>query len=128
MLFTSEYSMKMPLFEALMTSLVGIVTVICILAIIAILIILVSKVIRGVENAAAKKKANAAPVAVTPAASTAKPTGVIPVAGVSQGTIDLVNVDEKTAAIIMAIVSDKSGIPLNRLSFKSIKLVEDEKK
>ena len=126
MLFTSEYSMKMPLFEALMTSLVGIVTVICILAIIAVLIILVSKVIRGVENAAAKKKANAAPVAAAPAA--AKPTGVIPVAGVSQGTIDLVNVDEKTAAIIMAIVSDKSGIPLNRLSFKSIKLVEDEKK
>ena len=123
MLFTSEYSMKMPLFEALMTSLVGIVTVICILAIIAVLIILVSKAIRGVENAAAKKKANAAPVAAASAA--AKPTGVIPVAGVSQGTIDLVNVDEKTAAIIMAIVSDKSGIPLNRLSFKSIKLVED---
>ncbi len=127
MLFTSEYSMKMPLFEALMTSLVGIVTVICILAIIAVLIILVSKVIRSVENAAAKKKA--APAAVSaPAASAAKPTGVIPVAGVSQGTIDLVNVDEKTAAIIMAIVSDKSGIPLNRLSFKSIKLVEDENK
>ena len=127
MLFTSEYSMKMPLFEALMTSLVGIVTVICILAIIAVLIILVSKVIRGVENAAAKKKAvpAAAPAASAPAG---KPTGVIPVAGVSQGTIDLVNVDEKTAAIIMAIVSDKSGIPLNRLSFKSIKLVEDEKK
>ena len=126
MLFTSEYSMKMPLTEALLTSLVGITTVICILAIIAVLIILVSKVIRGVENAAAKKKSNAAPVVAAPAA--AKPTGVIPVAGVSQGTIDLVNVDEKTAAIIMAIVSDKSGIPLNRLSFKSIKLVEDEKK
>ena len=127
MLFTSEYSMKMPLFEALMTSLVGIVTVMIILAIIAMLIILVSKVIRAFENAAAKKKA--APAAATaPAAPTGKPTGVIPVAGVSQGTIDLVNVDEKTAAIIMAIVSDKSGIPLNRLSFKSIKLVEDEKK
>ena len=127
MLFTSEYSMKMPLFEALMTSLVGIVTVICILAIIAVLIILVSKVIRTVENAASKKKA--APAAATaPAAPVGKPTGVIPVAGVSQGTIDLVNVDEKTAAIIMAVVSDKSGIPLNRLSFKSIKLVEDEKK
>ena len=127
MLFTSEYSMKMPLTEALLTSLVGIVTVICILAIIAVLIILVSKVIRTVENAAAKKKAvpAAAPVTSAPAG---KPTGVIPVAGVSQGTIDLVNVDEKTAAIIMAIVSDKSGIPLNRLSFKSIKLVEDEKK
>ena len=127
MLFTSEYSMKMPLFEALMTSLVGIVTVICILAIIAVLIILVSKVIRTVENAASKKKAAPA-AAAAPAAPAGKPTGVIPVAGVSQGTIDLVNVDEKTAAIIMAIVSDKSGIPLNRLSFKSIKLVEDENK
>lgn len=127
MLFTSEYSMKMPLFEALMTSLVGIVTVIFILAVIAVLIILVSKVIRTVENAASKKKAAPA-AAAAPAAPVGKPTGVIPVAGVSQGTIDLVNVDEKTAAIIMAIVSDKSGIPLNRLSFKSIKLVEDENK
>lgn len=127
MLFTSEYSMKMPLFEALMTSLVGIVTVMIILAVIAMLIILVSKVIRVFESAAAKKKAAPA-AAVASAAPAGKPTGVIPVAGVSQGTIDLVNVDEKTAAIIMAIVSDKSGIPLNRLSFKSIKLVEDEKK
>ena len=127
MLFTSDYSIKMPIGEAILRSVVGITTVICILAAIAGLIILVSKVIRGVENAAAKKKANAAPVAAAPSAA-AKPTGVIPVAGVSQGTIDLVNVDEKTAAIIMAIVSDKSGIPLNRLSFKSIKLVEDEKK
>lgn len=127
MLFTSEYSMKMPLFEALMTSLVGVLTVICILAIIAVLIILVSKVIRSFESMASKKTAAKvdAPAVAVPAA---KPTGVIPVAGVSQGTIDLVNVDEKTAAIIMAIVSDKSGIPLNRLSFKSIKLVEDEKK
>ena len=127
MLFTSEYSMKMPLFEALMTSLVGIVTVICILAIIAVLIILVSKVIRGVENAAAKKKANAAPVAAAPAAAApaGKPTGVIPVAGVSQGTIDLVNVDEKTAAIIMAIVSDTTGVPLERLDFTSIRLIKE---
>ena len=126
MLFTSEYSMKMPLTEALLTSVVGIVTVMFILAIIAVLIILVSKAIRGFENAIAKKKAASAVVA--PVAKAAAPTGVIPVAGVSQGTIDLVNVDEKTAAIIMAIVSDKSGTPLNRLSFKSIKLVEEQKK
>lgn len=126
MLFTSEYSMKMPLPEALLTSVVGIGTVMIILAIIAVLIILVSKVIRGFEGVAAKKKAVS--VAAAPAVSTAAPTGVIPVAGVSQGTIDLVNVDEKTAAIIMAIVSDKSGIPLNRLSFKSIKLVEEKNK
>ena len=40
-------------------------------------------------------------------------------------TVLLENVEEKEAAIIMAIVSDKSGIPLERLAFKSIKLMED---
>ena len=39
----------------------------------------------------------------------------------SQGTLELDGVDEPTAAVIMAIVSDESGIPLNRLLFKSIK-------
>ena len=116
-------NLKMPLTDALATSLIGITTVICILAIIALLIILVSKVIRAVEGAATKK-APATPAAA-PAASA--PAGVPMPAGMNQGELELVNTDEKTAAIIMAIVSDKSGIPLNRLSFKSIKLVEDEK-
>ena len=46
-------------------------------------------------------------------------------ANVSSGTLDLIDTDEKTAAVIMALVSNKSGIPLNRLSFKSIKKVEE---
>ena len=116
-------NLKMPLTDALATSLIGITTVICILAVIAVLIILVSKVIRAVEGAATKK-APATPAAA-PAASA--PAGVPMPAGMNQGELELINTDEKTAAIIMAIVSDKSGIPLNRLSFKSIKLVEDEK-
>ena len=116
-------NLKMPLTDALATSLIGITTVICILAIIALLIILVSKVIRAIEGAATKK-APATPTA-SPAASA--PAGVLMPAGMNQGELELINTDEKTAAIIMAIVSDKSGIPLNRLSFKSIKLVEDEK-
>ena len=45
--------------------------------------------------------------------------------GTSSGDLELAGVDEKTAAVIMAIVSDKSGIPLNRLQFKSITLMED---
>ena len=116
-------NLKMPLTDALATSLIGITTVICILAVIAVLIILVSKVIRAVEGVATKKKA---PEAVT-APAAAAPAGVPMPAGMNQGELELVNTDEKTAAIIMAIVSDKSGIPLNRLSFKSIKLVEDKK-
>ena len=118
-------NLKMPLTDALATSLIGIVTVIVILAIIAVLIILVSKVIRAIEGAA-KKKAPAAPVAAAPSAPSA-PAGVPMPAGMNQGELELINTDEKTAAVIMAIVSDKSGIPLNRLSFKSIKLVEDKK-
>lgn len=43
----------------------------------------------------------------------------------SAGKLDLVNVDDKTAAVIMAIVSNESGIPLNRLQFNSIKKIEE---
>lgn len=39
----------------------------------------------------------------------------------SSGYLKLQNVDEPTAAMIMAIVSDESGIPLSELCFKSIK-------
>jgi hypothetical protein len=43
----------------------------------------------------------------------------------SLGTLKLKNVDEKTAAMIMAIVSHESGIPLSQLRFKSIKALEE---
>ncbi|MEL7646448.1 MAG: OadG family transporter subunit [Sedimentibacter sp.] len=42
----------------------------------------------------------------------------------SGGALMLKEVDEQTAALIMAIVSDESGIPLTDLCFKSIKLVQ----
>ena len=42
----------------------------------------------------------------------------------SSGTLKLKGCDEKTAAMIMAIVADDTGIPLSELVFKSIKLVE----
>ena len=44
----------------------------------------------------------------------------------SEGELLLVKTDEPTAAVIMAIVSNQSKIPLNRLSFKSIKLCEEK--
>lgn len=115
------FDLKMPLTDALAVSLIGISTVILILAVIACLILIVSKIIRSIEAAAAKKKP-----AVAEAAPAATPSGVPMPAGMNQGELELIGTDEKTAAIIMAIVSDKSGIPLNRLSFKSIKLMEDE--
>ena len=39
----------------------------------------------------------------------------------SCGDLKLQNVDEPTAAMIMAIVSEESGIPLEELCFKSIR-------
>ncbi len=44
--------------------------------------------------------------------------------GYSSGELKLLNVDEKTAALIMAIVSDETKIPLSELIFKSIKAVD----
>ncbi|MGN1442860.1 MAG: OadG family protein [Acutalibacteraceae bacterium] len=124
MLFTSEYSMKMGIGEALMTAVIGISTVLMILTIIAVLIMLVSKVIRLIEAKTAKPAETGAP-----ASPTAAPPAAVPLPDTeSQGELILENVDEPTAAVIMAIVSNKSGIPLNRLSFKSIKLLEDDKK
>lgn len=43
----------------------------------------------------------------------------------SSGTLKLINVDEPTAAMIMAIVSHESGIPLSELCFKSIRLINE---
>lgn len=43
--------------------------------------------------------------------------------GVVSGQLLLVDVDEKTAALIMAIVSDESGIPLSELCFRQIKAI-----
>ena len=43
---------------------------------------------------------------------------------ISSGELTLIGVDEKIAAMIMAIVSDESQIPLSELHFKSITAVE----
>lgn len=112
--------MEFTVFDALAVSLIGICVVMSILAIIAVLIILVSKVIRTVEAKATKASA-AKDEPAAPAAACAPE-------GVNNGEVELIGTDEKTAAVIMAIVSEKCKIPLNRLSFKSIRFLEEEKK
>lgn len=71
-----------------------------------------------IRKAIDSKKAPAA--AVAPAA--AAPVAAAPV---YTGPV-LSDVEEKEAAVIMAIVSNKTGIPLERLKFISIKLMEDK--
>ena len=75
----------------------------------------------------AKKSAPkaAAPVAAAPAAPVAAPAPVeAPAAPGTAGQLKLHDVNPKTAAMIMAIVADKMGKPLNELRFISIKEVK----
>ncbi|MBQ8881141.1 MAG: OadG family protein [Oscillospiraceae bacterium] len=69
--------------------------------------------------AAAKKQTSGAPA---PAAEAA-PAVEAPTAPGSAGQLKLYNVEPKTAAMVMAIVADKMGKPINELRFLSIKEV-----
>ena len=66
---------------------------------------------------AAKAAVAAAPVAAAPATAPATAPG-------SAGKLKLYEVEPKTAAMLMAIVADKMGKPLNELRFISIKEVK----
>ena len=115
-----DIKFQIPAANDFLTAVLGITVVMATLALIAVFILLISKIIRIVESKTTKK----VPV------SEQAPQTAAPVAapdGVNNGEVDLIGVDEKTAAVIMAIVSQKSDIPLNRLSFKSIKLVDNKK-
>ena len=86
-----------------------------------ILLMVVVMALGAVFAAKAKKAAKAAaPVEAAPAVQAAP----APTAPGSAGNMKLYNVEPKTAAMIMAIVADKMGTPLNELRFISIKEVE----
>ena len=86
-----------------------------------ILLMAVVMALGAVFAAKAKKAAKAAaPVEAAPAVQAAP----APTAPGSAGSLKLYNVEPKTAAMIMAIVADKMGKPLNELRFISIKEVE----
>ena len=76
---------------------------------------------KAAEAASAAKSAisASAPVAAAPAAPAESPA-----APGSAGQLKLYDVSPKTAAMLMAIVADKMGKPLNVLRFMSIKEVK----
>ena len=73
------------------------------------------------QAAEAKAAAAAAPAAAAPAAAPA--VSADPAPG-SAGKLKLHDVEPKTAAMLMAIVADKMGKPINELRFISIKEVK----
>ena len=80
------------------------------------------------KKLAAQKAAKDAEMAAVPVAPHTKgeillPTQAQPAPGTA-GTLKLYDVEPKTAAMIMAIVANKMGKPLNELRFISIKEVK----
>ena len=73
-----------------------------------------------------EKKAKEAPAAAPVAAPAAAPAPVeAPVAPGTAGQLKTYDVPPKTCAMLMAIVADKMGKPLNELRFISIKEVKE---
>ena len=87
-----------------------------------VLLMIVVMIMGKIFTAKAKKAAAAPAPAAAPAE--AAPAADAPTAPGSAGQLKLHDVEPKTAAMIMAIVADKMGKPLNELRFISIKEVK----
>lgn len=117
-----QLASQLPISEVFLDAGIVMIVVFAVLFLMYILISLAGKIISVIaksgkkENEPAKKPEAAAPVVAAPASEEI----------FSSGSLKLKNCDEKTAAMIMAIVADDSGIPLEELVFKSIKLVEEK--
>ncbi len=109
---------KMPVGEALVYALLGYVVVFFGISLLMAVVMIMGKIFIAKDKKAAAAKAAAAPAAAAPAEAP-KPT-----APGSAGELKLHDVEPKTAAMIMAIVADKMGKPLNELRFISIKEVK----
>ena len=103
--------------QAGVLALLGYAVVFLGICLLMIVIMIMGKIFISKEAKATKNPAPAAPAAapVAPEAPTAP--------GVA-GQLKLHDVEPKTAAMIMAIVADKLGKPLNELRFISIKEVK----
>ena len=107
--------------QALVDVPIGTAALIVVLGILLMLVTKASGKIMQNKEAAAKAAAPApAPAAAAPAAPAAKAF-----APGSAGEVKLHDVPDRTAAMLMAIVADKMGKPLNELRFISIREIKD---
>ena len=112
--------MHMPIMESVLVALFTLVVVFFVLVVLYL-------IIRAFSLALSRLEAPKAAPAQTSVSST--PVGRVTeessTEAASEGLLKLIDVDEPTAAMIMAIVSDESGIPLSELCFKSIRLMQE---
>ena len=126
----------LPLFklsDALGTSGLGFLLVLVVLAVIMLFVRLLSKVLGGKSKKEIKEDAKTevnipAPVqtAQTETVVAEEPAKTEAPLPYTPGYVTLDGVKEQDAAVIMAITSHQSGIPLERLCFKSIRRLNQE--
>ena len=102
--------------DAAMTALLGYAVVFIGIIMLMILVMFVGDLMFKSAKRTAAKAPAAAPAA--PAAPAAAPG--------TAGELKLYDTDPRDAAMVMAIVADKLGKPLNELRFKSIREVKDK--
>lgn len=116
--FTLFQPSDVSIIESLGYSLLGMSIVFAVL----IMLIGVIKIMEAAMNR--NKKEEAAPAAASSAPIPA-PAATKPAPGTA-GELKLYNVEERDAAMVMAIVADKLGKPLNELRFISIREVTEQ--
>ena len=105
--------------EAIGDAIVGYCVVFLMLAILIVVIQVISKVLKAVTKEDAQPAAAVSAAEAAPAPEPEKAPG-------SAGELILKDVSDRDAAMIMAIVADTLGRPVNTLHFKSITKVEEE--
>ncbi len=108
--------------DALISALLGYGVVFFGLALLLAVVVIMGKVMS--RKAAPAPAASKAPEKAPEKAAAPAPAPTAPTAPGSAGQVKLYDVPDKDAALLMAIVANKLGKPLNELRFKSIKEVK----
>ena len=121
-ILTAGLGEHLPVGEAAVLALLGYAVVFFGIVLLMAVVMAMGRVFiaRDKKAAAIKEAAHAA----AQAAAAAAPAAPKPVAPGTAGELKLHDVEPKTAAMLMAIVADKMGKPLNELRFISIKEVK----
>ena len=125
MMLTSSL-VEIEILDAAVVAVLGYAVVFFGLILLMAVITAMGKFFMAKDKKAAEKAAAASAVLASVPVTAAAPTAPVesPAAPGTAGQLKLHDVNPKTAAMIMAIVADKMGKPLNELRFISIKEVK----
>lgn len=105
--------------DSITISVLGLFVVFLVLILLSFLISIQSIIIKYIDGWQ-QKKSETVQIMVQTAGAGAEAADE----GWTAGELKLIGVDERTAAMIMAIISDESQIPLSELQFKMIKAID----